>query len=89
MRYRLIAAGVALLVGWAANSIAAEGGTENAQKNSQPESSQETTTESSGENRQDNAPAPKRTAKSDPSKEIFRPSEEISEDFAVSFPVDI
>lgn len=89
MNFRLIAASVALLVTWAANSSAAQDEAEIAPENSQPETRQETNAEEPSENRQDNAPAAKRTAKSDPSKEIFRPSEEISEDFAVSFPVDI
>jgi len=89
MKFRLIAASVALLVAWAANSMAAQDESDKAPENSQPETRQETNAEKAGENRQDNAPAAKRTAKSNPSQEIFRPSEEISEDFAVSFPVDI
>lgn len=55
--------------------------------------STESSTEASTTNQQSPQQAEKKpaanSAKSAKDTEIFRPSEEISEDFAVSFPVDI
>jgi len=92
MIHRTIAASVLLLVIAAANSMAAEGPTqanEDEPRGQQVEERSDASTSTSSQTTQDAKPTPKSNTKAAESKEIFRPSEEISEDFAVSFPVDI
>lgn len=81
---------VAVTFSFANNRVlAAEEGAKPQQQTSSSETSDSVADDSSKQAQTDQKKQPKRKTDSEKNKEIFRPSEEISEDFAVSFPVDI